>query len=124
MNDTNIKYTLEELLRYYNRTRAVGHTNAAIHGVNNVASIFVAANIASKRSYPIDNKTKVITLSAIDNNRLEGCNLPIIFDNNTLHVLFQAVVDKISSLENQIEDLQTETHYWERKARNQNGPEY
>lgn len=116
-----IKPILKKIIRYYKENRQIGHTHTTINGINDVSSVFVSNIHVRDR---VEDKSHVISLSEIEQGKLTEYNLPLVFDNSVLFNLFSDSIKEISTLENQIKDLQTEIHYWERKARNQDGQKY
>ena len=104
MSNNNI---FDELYHYYQRTRGVGHTALIEKGILDYDSSFYL--VASSHTYAKDlarlNKKAIpITLEDIENYKMRGVRIPIIFDNS-------AIIRLIDKYQTTIEYLQTKNQF-------------
>ena len=95
----NTKPTLEELVRYYDATRGVGHTCATLYGIGDKGAIVIAHN----QSYAnhLKRTTGVETVSIHDLNALYGRCAPLVIDNAALREIFANSAAEIQRLESE-----------------------
>ena len=89
---------LSEIINYYKINRCVGHTTAAVKGVQNVDSYLITHNYESGTTLT-DNFPRIKTLSINQLYSLRGSNKPIVFDNATLQVLLEQCLNTIKDEE-------------------------
>ena len=93
----NTKQTLEELVRYYDATRGVGHTCTALYGIGAQGAIVIAHN--QTYANHLKQTTGVETVSIHDLNALCGRGAPLIIDNAALREIFANSAAEIQRLE-------------------------
>ena len=83
--------TLESIVKYYDRTRQIGHTELMLRGVNNVDKpVFVSHNEDGGR-YLLERtsgRARYLSLYGLTQTLYE-CNSPIVFDNAAIHFLLR-----------------------------------
>lgn len=94
----------EEIVMYFSKTRAVGHTYLSIKGLKNTdPSIMITNDTMSSvdigTTYEISDKSKFITLNQILDGQLRGRNVPITFDNAALYLIISKLLTHIDNLE-------------------------
>ena len=94
-------------------TRQAGHTTAMLEGANNTDEpIIVAANEMHAQWLKKTCKNKTAQFVSLNNltDKLRGTNRPLLFDNHTLHLLFEAMLAEFdqSWLYNENQELKTQ----------------
>jgi hypothetical protein len=102
----HIEDILRDWISYYQATRGVGHTHAALHGAHSVeqAKLVVHATVMSKtlmREFKGHDRTVLYART----ERLRGLNLPVVWDNCALIDLFIRSARRIEGLKTEIEEL-------------------
>ena len=100
----NTKQTLEELVRYYDNTRGVGHTQTALQGISLSRGAIVIAHDMGYANY-LKRSAGVDAFSINDLNPLWGANKPLVIDNAALRTIFSNSASEIRRLESNIMDL-------------------
>lgn len=100
-----IQKTLEELLQYYQTTRAVGHTYAMINGAKNTDNVLVLVHSQKyaseiKAKYPKAEFTGFLNLEG-----LRGKRKPLLIDNGAMCAILQNALIEIRELQKQNKDL-------------------
>jgi len=90
--------TVQLWITYFNVTRQIGHTHAALNGVNNVdkARIVVPFENYGEHYY----KDKYMNF----NNLQRGLICPVVFDNSTVHYILQQTLNEIKKRKQAEED--------------------
>lgn len=99
----------EEIVMYFSKTRAVGHTYLSIKGLKNAdPSIMITNDTMSSvdigTTYEISDKSKFITLKQILDGQLRGRNVPITFDNAAIYSIMCGLTVTIDKLEAELAD--------------------
>lgn len=101
----NILGKLDAVWNYFEKTRGIGHTKAMMYGAMQTDNVIVvAASQDSARDLKFDEMT-IITLDSLDN--LIGTKCPILFDNFALSSLLWSASNKIKSLKNRVNELES-----------------
>lgn len=91
---------IEELLcfylNYYQKTRGVGHTITMLNGAKNTECYIITAMCG--QSFGKDTLNKLIQTDNVE--KLHNSNLPIVFDNYTLQVIFTSALNEIRRCKN------------------------
>lgn len=102
----DIKTTLQELVRYYDGARGVGHTSAVITGAENVDEcVVIAADVQSLRRLAEPGLFRVMTLSELRDGKMLGRACPMVLDNHALTELARGSLAEISRLEYKIAQM-------------------
>jgi hypothetical protein len=112
----------EQIVRYLEINRQVGHTTAILEGAKNVDALVIAHNFdwAQELSNPNFQKpytgekfelkrrnpnSQISTLSLSSLNNLRGEHRPILLDNAALYVLLRDIVNYTSALEDKLDRI-------------------
>lgn len=95
---SDIEKTLEFFVEYYNKTRQVGHTSAALNGAIIQGAIIIAHSEQMVKCI-VDNSCNQADSISLDYlEDLVGHEDPIIFDNEALRILFSEALAEIRRL--------------------------
>jgi len=83
--------TLKDLIAFYQRNIAIGHTYTAIHGIkNNESAILIVSSLRHAKMLSQQYDVNINKFIGINQNRdvLEGIRVPMIIDHHALSWLF------------------------------------
>ena len=106
----NIKTILQEIIKYYQRNKGVGHTHAMLFGVIDTTSIIIAHNWKWGAELQavlrhVKSESHPMTVHQFP-GRIEGLKLPLVWDNQALEQVLQYTLQTITDLEHRIKHLE------------------
>lgn len=109
LNPDKYQQIASSILGYYMRTRAVGHTFAAINGVQAGKSpcLLVVCDYSHAESLAAAkqmDKKRMVVMDDFANGKMSGLRNPIVFDNLTLIDLLSGLLGEIEYLKKQSPD--------------------
>lgn len=105
---SDIKETLQHLVRYYDTNRGVGHTSAVINGAQNTnGCVVVTAYRGDALQYAAQDTFTMMTLKDLRDDKLLGRRSPLVFDNHAITELVRQSLAEIARLEKTIETMKT-----------------
>ncbi len=95
---------LRFIVKYYRSTRAVGHTETMLRGVQNVNRVAVLVPTRRMAEVLVRNpEAKLISWLTLES--LQGMNLPLILDHSTVEVLCKDAIEEIEGLKKENQEL-------------------
>ena len=102
-----IKLTGDHITEYYQRTRAVGHTQAMIDGIG-AGSVVVVTNHQQERALQAQQPLGLYITSCDFGEKSRGLCLPLHIDNHAFEVIWAEARKALNKAENKIVRLESE----------------
>lgn len=118
-NMSQVQILIEELIRYYETTRGVGHTRTMLQGVTcGRNAVVVVANSQMggmlMRHYQVD---RIVTLHQIKQGSvLRGMQAPLVFDNHALVTLLADMRETLRQAESAVVRANQDATLWRMMA--------